>query len=140
MLAKAIALASKKHINQKDKAGKPYILHPLRIMANLAISNDQELMTVAILHDVVEDSDVSLSDLYKEGYSHRVVQAIDALTKRKDESYEDLIRRVATNEDARLVKIQDLKDNSDITRLKGISKRDIDRMEKYHRAFLYLSE
>jgi len=138
MLGKAIALAAKVHEHQKDKGGKAYILHPMRLMMRLR-TNDEELMAIAILHDVVEDSDITLDDLMSMGFSFRVVNGVDGLTKRDGESYESFVRRCATNEDSRLVKIEDLKDNSDITRLKGIGKKDIERMEKYHRAYLYLT-
>jgi len=138
MLGKAIALAAEVHSDQLDKAGKAYILHPIRMMMRLR-TNDEDLMAIAILHDVVEDSHITLDDLFKMGFSFRVVNGVDGLTRRKDESYDQFIRRAAQNEDSRLIKIEDLRDNSDITRLKGIGKKDIERMEKYHRAYLYLT-
>jgi len=137
-LATAIALASEKHRDQTDKAGKPYILHPMRMMMRLR-TTDEELQSIAIMHDLVEDTDVTIPDLIKMGFSERVVMGVAGLTRDADESYEDFVRRCAMNDDSRLVKIEDLRDNSDITRLKGIGKKDIERMEKYHRAFLYLT-
>ncbi|MDX8383134.1 MAG: GTP pyrophosphokinase [Ghiorsea sp.] len=136
-LGRAIALASKVHANQTDKAGKAYILHPMRVMNSLQ-TNDVELMSIAILHDVVEDSEITLDDLGEMGFSFRVVQGVACMTKQECEPYEDFIKRAGANPDSRLVKLEDLRDNSDITRLKGIGKRDIERMEKYHRAFLFL--
>lgn len=138
MLAKAIALASKVFEDKTDKGGKPYILHCLRVM-NAVDQNDEELMQIAVLHDVVEDSkDIGMVHLLDMGFSERVVRAIGILTHLPEIPYEDYIKSIALNKDARTVKLADLRDNSDITRLKGIGKKDIDRMEKYHKAYLYL--
>ena len=141
MLGKAIALASKMHELQKDKGGKPYILHPIRIMMRLAHTDDQELMSIAILHDVVEDcEEVTLRSLMEMGFSDRVVTGVSDLTRWAGQTYEEYIERCALNPDARTIKLQDLKDNSDITRLKGLSKKDFDRMKKYQRAYVYLKD
>jgi len=137
MLGQAIALAAKVHEGQTDKGGFAYILHPLRVMNGLN-STDKELCSIAVLHDVVEDSNITLEDLSKMGFSMRVVTGVDSVSKRPGETYDDFIRRCACNIDGRLVKIEDLRDNSDITRLKGINKRDIERMEKYHKAYMFL--
>lgn len=137
ILAKAIKFASEKHVDQKDKGGKAYILHPLRIMMRLR-TNDDELMAIAVLHDVVEDCKVSFSDLKFIGMSDRVIEGVRALTKQFGETYEQFIDRVALNHDAMLVKREDLRDNSDITRLKGISEKDVERMKKYMVAFTKL--
>jgi len=140
MLGKAIALASKTHELQKDKGGKAYILHPIRIMMRLR-TEDAELMQIAILHDVVEDApDVSLNDLTVMGFSTRVTDALELLTHDRDVEYQDYVKAVASNYDATRVKLEDLRDNSDITRLKGLRKKDFDRMEKYHRAYLFLKK
>lgn len=141
-LATAIALASKVFEHKIDKAGKPYILHCIRVMNN--VGTDEERQTIAILHDVVEDTQkdetpITLETLKKMGFSIRVVVAVGLLTHDKSVPYMDYIKRIATNEDARAVKLADLRDNSDITRLKGLRKKDFDRMEKYHAAYLYLS-
>lgn len=138
MLAKAIAIAAKGFENRKDKAGKPYILHCLRVMNNLH-SDDEELNIIAILHDCVEDGVCTLQDLIDWGFSHRVIIAINLLTHDKNIDYMLYIEAMAHNSDCVKVKKADLKDNSDITRLKGITKKDIDRMAKYHRAWTYLS-
>lgn len=138
MLGTAIALASKVHENQRDKGGKPYILHPLRLMMRLR-SDDEELMSIAVLHDVVEDSDVTLEDLTKMGFSSRVTDALDLLTHKKGDSYEVYIRKIGTSRDATLVKLEDLRDNSDITRLKGLSEKDHARLMKYNKSFVYLT-
>jgi GTP diphosphokinase / guanosine-3',5'-bis(diphosphate) 3'-diphosphatase len=138
-LAKAIKIASVGFENKTDKAGEPYILHCLRVMNNLNTS-DNELKSIAVLHDCVEDGVCTISDLITWKFSTRVILAISLLTHDKEISYDDYIKGIARNKDATMVKISDLKDNSDITRLKGLTKKDFDRMEKYHRAFIYLSK
>jgi len=137
MLGKAIAIASKAHEDQKDRGGHAYILHPIRIMMRLR-TNDDELMQIAVLHDVVEDSNWSLDDLTAQGFSTRVVNALKLLTHNLNESYEEYVTKIATNPDATRIKLEDLRDNSDITRLKGLRERDLQRVEKYHRAYLFL--
>jgi (p)ppGpp synthase/HD superfamily hydrolase len=138
MLAKAIALAANVFENKTDKSGQPYILHCLRVM-NGVDQNDSELMQIAILHDVVEDTDITLQYLSSTGFSTRVIVALNLLTHKETDTYEDYIKGIATNKDAVAVKLSDLKDNSNITRLKGLRKKDFDRIEKYHKAFVYLS-
>jgi GTP diphosphokinase / guanosine-3',5'-bis(diphosphate) 3'-diphosphatase len=137
-LAKAIAIASSAFEDKTDKAGEPYILHCLRVM-NSVSQDDHELMSIAALHDVVEDTDITLEDLRALGFSLRVLTAVDLLTHRKADTYEEYIKKISTNPDAVKVKLADLKDNSNITRLKGLRKKDFDRVEKYHKAFVYLS-
>lgn len=140
-LGQAIALAAKVHQHELDKGGKAYILHPIRVMMRLR-TDDEELMMIAILHDVVEDSDgdVTLADLRSMGFSERVVAGVDSVTRREGESYDELIKRSASNPDGRLVKKEDIKDNSDVTRLKGLRKKDFDRLQKYCIAYEYLKE
>ena len=139
VLASAIALAAKAHEDQIDKGGKAYILHPIRMMMRLR-TNDEELMAIAILHDVVEDSDITTAELISLGYPIRVIAGVDALTRKDDETYDQFIKRCAQNRDAKIVKREDLRDNSDITRLKGLRQKDFERLEKYSRAFIYLSD
>lgn len=138
LLAKAIAIAAEAHENQLDKGGNAYILHPRRIMMRLR-TDDTELMTIAILHDVVEDSDWTIEDLRNQGFSERVLAALTLMTHDKDEDYVSYIKRIATNVDCIKVKKEDLRDNMDPSRLKGLSRKDFDRMEKYQKAFKYLS-
>lgn len=138
-LATAIALAAEVFKNKVDKAGEPYILHCLRVMNNLH-TRDQELQTIAMLHDVVEDTDITLMELQSMGFSQRVIMAVGLLTHDKNVAYEIYIKSIALTMDARLVKLADLRDNSDITRLKGLTKKDMDRMEKYNWAYTYLSK
>lgn len=139
-LATAIALASEGFKNKTDKAGEPYILHCLRVMNNLKCKEDKERMIIAVLHDVVEDKVCTMEHLINLGFSIRVIQALTLLTHDKSVEYQQYIKALSYNEDARQVKLADLKDNSDITRLKGLSQKDFTRMEKYHVAYTYLSK
>jgi hypothetical protein len=138
-LAIAIAVAAEAFRDTRDKAGEPYILHCLRVMNNLH-TRDKELQSIAILHDVIEDTDITLDQLKTLGFSDRVITAVGLLTNDRTTDYKTYIRRIAANADARIVKLADLKDNSDITRLKGLTQSDFDRMKKYHVAFMYLME
>jgi hypothetical protein len=96
-------------------------------------------MIIAVLHDVVEDSDITIADLIKIGFKPRVIIAIELLTHKKEVPYDDYIKAIACNPDAREVKLADLKDNTDITRLKGLRQKDFSRMEKYHKSYVYLA-
>lgn len=140
MLGKAIAIASKAFQDKTDKAGQPYILHCLRVMAGVS-QGDSELMQAAILHDLVEDTLWSFDALRDEGFSERVVNILRLITHDKEkDSYEAYIKRISTCQDAKAIKRADLIDNSNITRLKGLRQKDFERIEKYHKAFVYLSE
>ncbi|MCX5897442.1 MAG: HD domain-containing protein [Proteobacteria bacterium] len=136
MLDKAIQCAVKAHAGQKDKAGAPYILHPLRIMMKM---DSQAGMIAAMLHDVVEDSSVTLSDLRAEGFSEEVIAAVDHLTRREGEAYEIFINRLRHNPLAVKVKLADLEDNMDIRRIENVTERDIERIQKYQAAWGKLS-
>ncbi len=140
-LATAIAITSTIFKDKKDKAGKPYILHCLRVM-HAVDQNDEELMSIAIMHDLVEDSNgvYTVQILRELGFSERVCEAVKLLTHDPLMPYDEYIKLIATNKDATKVKLADLIDNSNITRLKGLRKKDFERMEKYHRSFVYLSE
>lgn len=132
----AIALAIKAHYGQVDKAGNPYILHVLRVM--LALDTETE-MIAGVLHDVVEDSGYSLSDLKKTGFPDEIITTLDCLTKRDSENYKDYIERIKPNPVAMRVKLADLEDNMDINRLSNPCKEDISRFEKYKKAWLDLT-
>lgn len=134
-LGNAIALTATKFENKFDKAGQPYILHCLRVMNSVKGINRQ---IAAVLHDVVEDTEITLSDLLEMGYSAKVVAILQLLTHDKKVSYENYIKLIGTNEDAIEIKLADLDDNSRITRLKGVAQKDVDRMIKYHKAYTYL--
>ncbi len=135
-LEKAIAIAVEAHRGQKDKNGAAYILHPLRVMARV---NCEAEKIAAILHDVVEDSGWTLDRLRNEGFSAEVIQAIDFVTKREGESYEDFVKRSAANPVARRVKIADLEDNMDIRRMEALMPTDAERLNQYLRAWHYLT-
>jgi (p)ppGpp synthase/HD superfamily hydrolase len=141
MLSKAIQIASTAHLNQTDKGGKPYILHSLWVMDRVRHLGE-DYMIVAVLHDVVEDSENPIktySNLVKEGFNQDVMYALSLLSHTdKEQSYDDYIKAISTNPIAKAVKLRDLEHNSKITRLKGISQKDILRMQKYHQAYLYL--
>ena len=135
-LGLAIQIAASVHINQLDKGGKPYILHPMRVMMRLR-TNDSELMQIAILHDVIEDSrgEYTIEILRGLGFSKRVLDALTLLTHDPAVPYELYIEDIAKSLDTILVKMEDLRDNSDITRLKGLREKDHARLAKYCRAY-----
>jgi len=131
-------LATIAHRNQVDKGGNPYILHPLHLMNQLLF--DTQLATIAVLHDVLEDTGMTISDLSRIGISQRVTSSLELLTHELGQSYDEYIDGICANYDAIRVKRKDLQHNSDITRLKGVTPKDLARMEKYHRAFMRLTE
>ncbi len=116
------------HKGQKDKAKKPYILHPLRLM--MSVDTDEEKI-VAVMHDIVEDSEISLDDLRNEGFSDEILSAIECVTKKDGEDYDAFIERIAQNPLAIKVKLADLEDNMDLTRLSKVTEKDLERVEKY---------
>jgi len=134
MLNKALEIAAKAHNGQVDKGGNPYILHPLRVMLNFCQSESEAVQICAVLHDVVEDTSITLDDLRKEGFSEEVITALNCLTKREGESYDDFIDRVLTNEIACKVKYGDLADNMNLTRIKNPTEKDKERVKKYGKA------
>ena len=138
-LAKMLVYATVGHDGQFDKGGKPYILHPLKVMHYLK-TDDEELMCIALGHDLIEDAGWTAKAFLDEGFSERVVAGIVAMTKVKGESYEDYKARVKASPDAVLVKMADLRHNSDIRRLKGVTEKDLARTKKYHEFYLELME
>lgn len=129
-LSRAIALAAAAHAGQIDKSGKPYILHPIRVMQRL----DKQRITVqivAVLHDVVEDTWISLDLLHQAGFKPAVVNAVDAMTRRDEENYFDYIDRCKRDPIAAIVKLADLDDNSDPVR--AFAGQHL-RLERYERA------
>ncbi len=127
-LERAIALAATAHAGQVDKAGQPYILHPLRVM--LRVASEHERMA-AVLHDVVEDTAVTLQVLVDEGFAAEVVAAVEALTKRPGESRMQAAKRAAANPVARVVKLSDNAENMDLSRIANPTDRDYARLEEY---------
>ncbi|OQB12475.1 MAG: GTP pyrophosphokinase [Firmicutes bacterium ADurb.Bin193] len=131
MLSKAIEIASKAHAGQVDKGGSPYILHPIRVMMNC---ESESAKICAILHDVIEDTNITFDDLRKDGFTDEIITALECLTKLDSEHYDDFISRVITNEIACLVKLADLADNMDLTRIQNPSAKDEGRIKKYGQA------
>jgi len=136
-LERAIEIAARAHGGQRDKAGEPYILHPLRVM--LSLGGAYERMAAA-LHDVVEDTSVTLEDLALEGFPPEVLGALDALTKRDGERRLDSAARAARNPIARAVKLADLKDNMDLSRLPDPTENDFARLREYEEVCRLLLE
>lgn len=132
MIEKAILIATKAHNGQLDKGGQPYILHPLRVMQSC--NSDLE-KTCAVLHDVIEDTNITLNELREEGFSEEVLVILDLLTKKEQEDYSTFIDRISKNETACRVKIADLQDNMNLSRIKSPSMKDKKRVEKYMDAF-----
>lgn len=131
----AVALATRAHAGQVDKAGAPYIAHPLRVMAG--VDGDDAKM-VAALHDVVEDCGWTLEALRAEGFSDAVIAGVDAVTRRPDETYEAFVRRAATDPLGRAVKRADLIDNCDLSRIAHPTQKDHARIDKYRAALAIL--
>lgn len=134
-LTKAILLAAKAHDGQTDKGGNPYILHPIRLASK---ANTTEESIIAVLHDVVEDSNMTLFDLKNEGFSSNVIEALDCLTRRADESYEQFMKRIKLNPLALKVKLLDLEDNCDINRIPQPTEADYARIDRYKKAIAEL--
>ncbi|MCC7410337.1 MAG: HD domain-containing protein [Gammaproteobacteria bacterium] len=127
-LERAIEIAAQAHAGQRDKGGEPYVLHPLRVMLRMATEEER---IVAVLHDVVEDSEVTLDRLRSEGFSAAVVAAIEALTKHPGEDRLQAAARAARNPLARTVKLADNAENSDLSRIPDPTPRDHERLEQY---------
>jgi (p)ppGpp synthase/HD superfamily hydrolase len=130
-------IATQAHQGQVDKAGQAYISHP-EFVASQVTGDDAK--AVAWLHDVLEDTPITIADLRAEGLSETVIEAVAILTKQENESYETYLRRVAANPIAKAVKLADLKHNMDTTRLKTIDDKTRARLEKYKLAFSLLSK
>lgn len=134
-LDSAIVIAVNAHAGVINKDLTPYILHPIRLMQQ-AETNDEKI--VAILHDTVEDTYVTLVDLKDKMFPQHIVDAVDALSKRVGETYEDAIERIALNPLATKIKLLDLYDNIDVTRLPVLGDWELKRTAKYHKAILRL--
>ena len=137
-LAKAIEIAASAHSTQKDKGGSPYILHPIRVMMSL---NTEEEKIVGVLHDVVEYSaDWDFDRLREEGFAEDIISALKSVTKQSDaENYEAFIERAGRNQIGRNVKIADIKDNLDVTRIGPLKEEDLLRINKYKNALSKLA-
>ena len=131
----ALQIAQKAHAGQVDKAGKDYILHPMTVASYMDTDTEK---TIAYLHDVLEDTDVTV-DALRKIFPNEIVDTLITLTHKKDESYFEYIQRVSTSKLAKKVKVADLLHNLDITRIKEPTKQDYERLEKYKKAILYLT-
>lgn len=131
LLKRAIEIAREAHLGQVDKAGADYINHPLRVSG---YCKNPIAKIVAILHDTVEDTFVTLDGLRDEGFPEFIVSSIDNLTRREGESYRNFILRCKSNSISREVKLADLKDNMDLSRIPNPSREDFRRLEKYKKA------
>lgn len=134
-LETAIRIAINAHYGQEDKAKSPYIFHPFRVMNNVASIEEK---IVAVLHDVVEDTNLTFEYLLNQGISPDLVDALRLLTHTKDTSYEDYIKKLSTNKIAKAVKLADIRDNRNLGRLETVTQKDLDRLEKYKRATKFL--
>ena len=134
LLEKAIAIAVEAHRGKIDRAGQPYILHPLRVM--FRVESEAERI-VAALHDVVEDhGDVwPMERLRQEGFPPEILEALDGVTKRDGETYEQFIERSAQNPISIRVKLADLEDNMDVRRLSQVTEKDRERLNRYVAAY-----
>ncbi|MGK7917698.1 MAG: GTP pyrophosphokinase [Prochloraceae cyanobacterium] len=128
LLERAIKLAQIAHQGQVDKAGSPYIGHPLRVMNSLSTLEEK---IVGVLHDAIEDSSLDLKDLREQDFPTHIVEAINAITKRKEEDYETYLTRVMSNYIALRVKIADMQDNMDLSRIASPTVKDRQRLAKY---------
>jgi len=136
MTKKAFKLAFEKHKDQKDKSGMPYILHPISVAFDM---DDEISCTIALLHDVVEDTDETIQDLEKE-FPKQVTDALKLLTHDKSEDYFTYVKRIKINPYAKKVKLADLKQNMNLSRLDKITDEDLKRVEKYKQAERILKE
>lgn len=135
---KALSFARKCHEGQKDKGGNDYIGHPIRVADRCSSSTG---MIVALLHDVMEDCNVTADDLLSEGFPKEVVEAVEFLTRTDVETYDGYIRRLSKNKLARNVKLADLEDNMDVRRLnRELNERDLSLLNRYIRAYKFLKE
>lgn len=132
----ALKIATEAHKGQVDKAGIPYINHPLTV-ASLVDTEEEKI--VALLHDTIEDTNITEQDLLNYGFSNKIVEAVKLLTHNKNVPYMVYVAKIKDNELARKVKIADLTHNSDLSRLKEITDKDKKRYEKYQKALLYLT-
>jgi len=137
LIEKSLEIALSAYSGQIDKAGKTYILHPLRLMAQM---ETEEEMAVALLHDVIEDSEYTAEDLVNNGIPAEVVNAVQCLTKKPNEDYESFIDRVLENKLATKIKQADIEDNINILRLQSVNEKDLERVAKYHNAWHKINE
>ena len=134
---KAIKISFNAHKNQVDKSGMPYVFHPFHLAEQM---DDEYSVCVALLHDVIEDTDITIEDLKAEGFPKEVINAIELMTHSDSVLYLDYVKAIKNNSIARKVKLVDLKHNSDLSRLDNIDDMALKRAEKYKKAIEILQE
>ncbi|MGF7535361.1 GTP pyrophosphokinase [Bacillus mexicanus] len=137
LLEKSIELAFEFHKGQVDKGGNPYTDHLLRVMNGLTTVPEK---IVGVLHDIVEDTEMTFAELKERGYPFLIIEAIDSITRREDETRDQFIFRVSQNPIGRKVKLEDLRDNMDLSRIKKITEKDVKRIKMYQRDVLILTQ
>lgn len=135
LLSKMLVVMTNAHAGQFDKGGKPYALHPLRVMQYLE-TDDEELQCIGLGHDIIEDTRVTYADLRAEGMTDRIVHGISGVTKLPGQTEDEYKAGVFETRDRMLVKRADLRDNTDVRRLKGVTEKDFARMERYLRFYV----
>ena len=135
MTKKALKLCFETHKDQVDKSGMPYVFHPFHLAEQMP---DEETTAVALLHDVIEDSERTLDELRKMGFSEAVVEAVALMTHADGVPYMEYVAQIKSNPIARTVKLADLRHNSDTSRLDVVTDRDLEREEKYKKAIALL--
>jgi (p)ppGpp synthase/HD superfamily hydrolase len=137
LIEKSLQIALRAYAGKTDKAEREYILHPLRVMAKMTTDLER---SAALLHDVLEDSNITAEELLAEGIPAEVVEAVQCLTKKEGEEYQDFVARAKQNKIAARVKIADIEDNIDVLRLAALDDYDLARIRKYHTAWRLLQE
>lgn len=139
LLEVAIKIAVQAHSGQLDKAGQPYVLHPLRVMLLLSDEKDR---IVGVLHDVIEDTDINYEYLKANGFEGEteILEALESVTKKGGETYDEFIDRVSLNYIGKRVKLADLQDNMDLSRIPKPTTKDFKRLKKYEEAKAKLSK
>lgn len=138
-LALAIQITATQFVDKFDKGGNPYFLHCMRVM-NGVEHLGETAMTAAILHDVVEDTSLTFDDLREFGFKQEIITILELLTHRKETEYMQYIKALSVHPIAKAIKLSDIRDNSNITRLKGLRSKDFDRLQKYAVAYEYLKD
>ena len=131
LVGKAIDISYNAHKGQYDKAGKPYVTHPIYVASKMKTNEE---IIVALLHDVIEDTKLTIEDLIEEGFCEETIKAVEAITRKPEEEYFQYIKRVKENPLARKIKIEDLKHNMDLKRIENPTEKDLARVDKYSKA------
>ena len=134
---KALKFMFEKHKEQYDKSGMPYVFHPFTVAQSV---DDENSTIVALLHDILEDTETTTDELRELGFNEEIIEALEYLNHDKNVDYFDYIKNISTNKIATKVKIADLKHNSDLSRLNEITQKDLDRVEKYKKSLEILEQ